>query len=149
MYKLGEDIGIFYLPEIDPAQGKPALGAGDGLMVPTPAAGDVRPEVLATAEFLSTPQGLQRGIERGNWIAANATTPKEWYANAYKLKVADDIVSNATSFGFDASDQMPPEANRAFWDGISAWIDSGGADTDTFVQSVDAAWPPVSGDLAP
>ena len=141
MYKLGEDIGIFYLPEIDSAQGKPALGAGDGLMVPTPAAGDVRPEVLATAEFLSTPQGLQRGIERGNWIAANATTPKEWYANAYKLKVADDIVSNATSFGFDASDQMPPEANRAFWDGISAWIDSGGADTDTFVQSVDAAWP--------
>jgi alpha-glucoside transport system substrate-binding protein len=141
MYKLGEDIGIFYLPEIDPAQGKPALGAGDGLMVPTPAAGDVRPEVLATAEFLSTPQGLQRGIERGNWIAANATTPKEWYANAYKLKVADDIVSNATSFGFDASDQMPPEANRAFWDGISAWIDSGGTDTDTFVQSVDAAWP--------
>ena len=60
---------------------------------------------------------------------------------SYKLKVADDIVSNATSFGFDASDQMPPEANRAFWDGISAWIDSGGTDTDTFVQSVDAAWP--------
>ena len=55
--------------------------------------------------------------------------------------MADDIVSNATSFGFDASDQMPPEANRAFWDGISAWIDSGGTDTDTFVQSVDAAWP--------
>ena len=81
MYKLGEDIGIMYLPEIDPAQGKPALGAGDGLMVLTPAAGDVRPEVLATAEFLSTPQGLQRGIERGNWIAANATTPKEWYAD--------------------------------------------------------------------
>ena len=69
------------------------------------------------------------------------TTPKEWYEGSYKLKVADDIVTNATSFGFDASDQMPPEANRAFWDGISAWIDSGGTDTDTFVQSVDAAWP--------
>lgn len=141
MYKLGEDIGIMYFPEIDPAQGKPALGAGDGLMVLTPASGDVRPEVKATAEFLSTPAGLQRGIERGNWIAANATTPKEWYADHYKLQVASDIVSNATSFGFDASDQMPPEANRAFWDGISAWIDSGGADTDKFVQSVDAAWP--------
>jgi alpha-glucoside transport system substrate-binding protein len=141
MYKLGEDIGIMYFPEIDAAQGKPALGAGDGLMVLTPASGDVRPEVKATAEFLSTPAGLQRGIERGNWIAANATTPKEWYEGLYKLKVASDIVSNATSFGFDASDQMPPEANRAFWDGISAWIDSGGVDTDKFVQSVDAAWP--------
>ena len=47
MYKLGEDIGIMYLPAIDAAQGTPALGAGDGLMVLTPAAGEVRPEVKA------------------------------------------------------------------------------------------------------
>ena len=67
--------------------------------------------------------------------------PRSGTRVSYKLKVASDIFNNATSFGFDASDQMPPEANRAFWDGISAWIDSGGTDTDTFVQSVDAAWP--------
>ena len=63
MYKLGEDIGIFYLPAIDAAQGTPALGAGDTLMVLTPAAGDVRPEVKAAAEFLATPYGLKRGID--------------------------------------------------------------------------------------
>jgi alpha-glucoside transport system substrate-binding protein len=143
MYKLGEDIGIMYFPEVDAAQGKPALGAGDTLMVLTPASGDVRPEVKAVAEFLSTPQGLQRWIERGSAISANQTTPAEWYANAYKLKVAAEIVGNSTSFGFDASDLMPPEANRAFWDGVSAWIDAGGTDeaTDQFVQSVDSAWP--------
>ena len=102
-----------------------------------------RPEIRAVAEFLSTPYGLQRWIERGSAISANQTTPEGWYAGAYKLAVAADIVSNSTSFGFDASDLMPAEANRAFWDGISAWIDAGGTDaaTDQFVQSVDAAWP--------
>jgi alpha-glucoside transport system substrate-binding protein len=144
-YVVGEDIGIMYFPPIDPAQGKPALGAGDTLMVltPPPVAGvsTVRPEVMAVAEFLSTPYGLQRWIERGSAISANQTTPDEWYQGYYKLDVAADIVANSTSFGFDASDLMPPEANRAFWDGISAWIDSGGTATDEFVQSVDAAWP--------
>jgi alpha-glucoside transport system substrate-binding protein len=138
-YVLGEDIGIMYFPGIDPAHGTPALGAGDTLMVLVDNAD--RPEIRAVAEFLSTPFGLQRWIERGSAISANQTTPAEWYADAYKLDVAADIVGNSTSFGFDASDLMPPEANRAFWDGISAWIDSGGTATDQFLQSVDAAWP--------
>jgi alpha-glucoside transport system substrate-binding protein len=143
-FKVGEDIGIMYFPAIDPAQGKPVLGAGDTLMVLTPAAGDVRPEVKAVAEFLSTPSGLQRWIERGSATHANQTTPEEWYQSAgYKSTVAADMVANSTALGFDASDLMPPEANRAFWDGISAWIDAGGTEaaTTTFVQSVDAAWP--------
>jgi alpha-glucoside transport system substrate-binding protein len=143
-FVVGDDIGIMYFPQIDPAHGTPALGAGDTLMVPTPPAGaEVRPEVKAVAEFLSTPHGLQRWIERGSAISANQTTDSAWYEGFYKLDVAAEIVGNSTSFGFDASDLMPPEANRAFWDGISAWIDAGGTDaaTDTFVQSVDAAWP--------
>lgn len=143
-YVVGEDIGIMYFPPIDEAAGVPALGAGDTLMVLTPGDGsDVRPEVKAVAQFLSTPFGLQRWIERGSAISANQTTPDAWYAGSYKLKVAADIVSNSTTFGFDASDLMPAEANRAFWDGITAWIDAGGTEaaTTTFVQSVDAAWP--------
>jgi alpha-glucoside transport system substrate-binding protein len=140
-YVVGEDIGLMYFPEIEAEHGKPALGAGDTLMVlrDDPA----KPEIRAVAEFLSTPFGLQRWIERGSAISANQTTPDEWYAGAYKLSVAADIVGNSTSFGFDASDLMPAEANRAFWDGISAWIDAGGTEdaTTQFVQSVDAAWP--------
>ena len=140
-YVLGEDIGIMYFPQIDPAHGTPALGAGDTLMVLTD--DPARPEIRAVAEFLSLPQGTQRWIEAGSAISANQTTPPEWYDGAYKLDVASEIVANSTSFGFDASDLMPPEANRAFWDGITAWIDAGGTPeaTDTFVQSVDAAWP--------
>jgi alpha-glucoside transport system substrate-binding protein len=137
-YVLGEDIGIMYFPPIDPAQGNPALGAGDTLMVLVD--NPDRPEIRAVAEFLSTPYGPKAWIDIGSGIAANQTTPAEWYTS-YKQGIAADIVGNSTSFGFDASDLMPPEANRAFWDGITAWIDSGGTGTDQFVQSVDAAWP--------
>ena len=141
MYVLGEDIGMAYFPPIDSAQGSPVLVAGDTLMVPTPAGGaEVRPEVKAVAQFLATPYGPKAWIDIGSGIAANQTTPTEWYTS-YKQGIAADIVGNSTSFGFDASDLMPPEANRAFWDGITAWIDSGGTETDAFVQSVDAAWP--------
>ena len=101
---------------------------------------EARPEIRAVAEYLATPYGLKPWIDIGSAQSANQTTPAEWY-QSYKQQIAADIVANSTSFGFDASDLMPAEANRAFWDGITAWIDSGGTDTDQFVQSVDAAWP--------
>ena len=136
---LGEDIGLMYFPEIDPAQGTPALGAGDTLMVLTPAAGEVAPRSRRRPSSCRPRMVCSAGSSVEARSPRTQTTPKEWYEGPYKLEVAADIVSNATSFGFDASDLMPPEANRAFWDGISAWIDTGGTDTDTFVQSVDAA----------
>ncbi|MDQ3937812.1 MAG: extracellular solute-binding protein, partial [Chloroflexota bacterium] len=111
MYEIGTDIGIFYLPPIDPAFGTPALGSADTLMVLQD-----RPEVRAVAQFLSTPQGTQRWIEAGSAISANTTTPQEWYQGFYKLDVAAQIVNNATYLGFDASDLMPPAVGAgAFW----------------------------------
>ena len=65
-----------------------------------------RPEVRAVAEFLATPQGIQRWIEAGSAISTNTSTPAAWYAGAYKLKVASDIANNAAGIGFDASDLM-------------------------------------------
>ena len=134
-YKLGEDIGLFYFPPIDAAQGKPGLGAGDTLMVLTD-----RPEVRATAQFLATPYGLKNWIDIGSAQSANVNTPKEWY-KSYKQQVAADIVSNSTSFGFDASDLMPPAVNSAFWAGMVKWIEAGGANTDEVVKGIDATWP--------
>ena len=140
MYKLGEDIGIFYLPSIDSAQGTPGLGAGDTLMVLTRMTLKHDPRSGPWPSTWRRRTASSRGSTSAARSRANQTTPAEWY-QSYKQQIAADIVANSTSFGFDASDLMPPEANRAFWDGITAWIDSGGTDTDQFVQSVDAAWP--------
>jgi alpha-glucoside transport system substrate-binding protein len=137
MYEIGEDIGIFYLPPIDPEFGTPALGSADTLMVLAD-----RPEVRAVAQFLSTPQGTQRWIEAGSAISANTETPPEWYEGAYKLDVAAGIVNNATALGFDASDLMPPEVGAgAFWTESVSWIQNNGTNLDQVLQNIDAAWP--------
>jgi alpha-glucoside transport system substrate-binding protein len=141
MYKLGEDIGMFYVPPIDAAQGTPVLVAGDTLMVLTPPQGEIRPEVQAVAEFLATPYGPKKWIDIGSGIAANSTTPSEWYTS-YKQGVSADIVGNATAVGFDASDLMPPVVGSgSFWSGMVEWIDAKGTNTDQVLQEIDASWP--------
>lgn len=136
-YVIGEDIGLFYFPAIDPAQGTPALGAGDALMVLAD-----RPEVRAAAQYLSTPAGIEAWIKAGSALSANQSTPAEWYAGNYKLEVASGIVANATSFGFDASDLMPSVVGAgSFWSEMVNWISAGGADTQARLQAIDASWP--------
>jgi alpha-glucoside transport system substrate-binding protein len=142
-YELGEDIGIFYLPPINEEQGTPVLGSADTLMVLVPAGGgEPREEVKAFAQFMSTPQAIQRWIEAGSAISANLTTPTEWYEGAYKLDIAAEIVANATAIGFDASDLMPPEVGAgAFWTQSVEWINANGENLDQVLQAIDAAWP--------
>ncbi len=144
-YILGQDIGLFYFPTIDPAEGTPVEGSGDTLLVPAPPDGSaVRPEVEAVAEFLATPEGTERWIQAGSAISANSTTPTDWYAGAYKLQVAADIVAKATSFGFDASDLMPAAVGAGTeWSELTDWINGGGTnpDTKTVLDAIDASWP--------
>jgi alpha-glucoside transport system substrate-binding protein len=146
MYGIGEDIGIFYLPPIDPEFGAPALGSADTLMVLqkdySAAPENTENAVRAVAQFLSTPQGTQRWIEAGSAISANNTTPQAWYADAYKLDVAAGIVNNASYLGFDASDLMPPAVGAgAFWTEGVNYINAGGTNLDAVLTAIDAAWP--------
>jgi alpha-glucoside transport system substrate-binding protein len=137
-YTIGEDgdIGIFPFPTIS-EQYKGAEGSADTIMVLVD-----RPEVRAFAEFLATPEGLKNWITGKGVLSPNVTTPDEWYANNYKLKVANDIASSATAIAFDASDLMPPTVGAgSFWTEISAWASSNGANTDATLQAIDASWP--------
>lgn len=135
-YIIGEDIGIFAFPTIDPAQ-KGAEGSGDTVLMMND-----RPEVRAVAEFLSTPEGLQKWIEAGSAISSNNKTPAEWYAGAYKLKVAADIVANASFIGFDASDLMPASVGAGtFWTQTVDWANNNGTNTDAVLKAIDDSWP--------
>lgn len=131
-FVVGEDVGLFYFPPIDPAYGNPALGAGDAFIVTAD-----RPEVRAVIQFLAVPEGIQTWIDAGSAISANQSTPAEWYAGNYKLEIASGIVANATSFGFDASDLMPA-SGAAFWAGVVDWISNDGTNTEAVLQAIDA-----------
>jgi alpha-glucoside transport system substrate-binding protein len=137
-YVIGDngDIGIFPFPTISD-QFKGAEGSADSFMVLND-----RPEVRAFAEFLATPEGLEGWIKSVGVLSPNVKVPAEWYASNYKLKVANDIASAATSIGFDASDLMPPAVGQgSFWTGISDWANSNGSNTDTVLKAIDDSWP--------
>jgi alpha-glucoside transport system substrate-binding protein len=135
-YVIGEDIGIFPFPTIS-EQFKGAEGSADTIMVLTD-----RPEVRAFVEFLATPEGLKNWIIGKGVLSPNVTTPAEWYEKNYKLKVANEIASNATAIGFDASDLMPPSVGAgSFWTGTVDWANNNGSNTDAVLQAIDESWP--------
>jgi len=137
-YKIGDngDIGIFPFPTISDTF-KGAEGSADSFMVLKD-----RPEVRAFAEFLATPEGLEGWIKSVGVLSPNVKVPAAWYANNYKLKVANDIASAATAIGFDASDLMPPAVGQgSFWTGISDWANSNGTNTDATLKAIDDSWP--------
>ena len=52
-----------------------------------------------------------------------------------------ELLANATSVRFDASDLMPAEVGAgSFWKAMTDWI-SGSTDLDTALAEVDASWP--------
>ncbi len=125
------------LPAHRPGPGTPVLGAGDALMVTQD-----RPEVRALAQFLATPAGIKAWIDAGSAISANQTTPAEWYTGNYKLEVARASSANATSFGFDASDLMPPAVGTGRSGPSASTGSRPTAPTPTSVlEAIDASWP--------
>jgi alpha-glucoside transport system substrate-binding protein len=135
-YVVGTDVGIFPFPTIDPNQ-KNAEGSADTMMMLVD-----RPEVRAVMEFFAVPAGIQAWIAAGSAISTNTTTPADWYAGAYKLKVAADIANNASGIGFDASDLMPAKVGAGtFWSKMDEWANSNGADTDGVLKAINDSWP--------
>jgi alpha-glucoside transport system substrate-binding protein len=137
-YKIGDDgdIGIFPFPNIDGTNNN-AEGSADSFMV-----FNDRPEVRAFAEFMATPEGLEGWIKSVGVNSPNVHVPAEWYAGNYKLKVANDVLANATGVGFDASDLMPPAVGQGtFWTQISDWANNNGTNTDAVLKAIDDSWP--------
>jgi alpha-glucoside transport system substrate-binding protein len=130
----GVDSSFFYLPPIDEQYGRPVLGGGDVF-----AAFSDRPEVLAVLEYLASPESAQGWIEAGGFISPNLGVPNEWYGN-YVDQAQAEILQNATTFRFDASDLMPAEVGAGtFWSGMVDWV--GGRDAATVLQAIEDSWP--------
>ena len=135
-YIVGEDVGLFAFPAIDPNQPN-VEGSADTMMMLVD-----RPEVRAVTEFLATPEGLENWILAGSALSPNNTVPVGWYAGAYKLKVANEVSSSATAIGFDASDLMPGAVGAGtFWTQSVDWVNNNGTNTDAVLKAIDDSWP--------
>lgn len=132
--EVGEDVDYFYLPPIDEEQGRPVLGAGDLF-----SAMQDRPEVRAVMRWLATGESTRGWLEQGGFVSPHNDTPLDWYPSDVDRGYAE-ILQNATTFRFDASDLMPGQVGTgAFWTGMVDWVN--GEDLDEVLSSIDEAWP--------
>jgi alpha-glucoside transport system substrate-binding protein len=131
----GVDYDFFYLPPVDPAYGEPVLMAGDIY-----AMFNDRPEVAAFMEYLSTGASTEPIVRNGRGLSPHQDSSLDWYGSELDRKVAE-ILLNAETVRFDASDLMPPEVGTgSFWSAMVDYV-SGSIDLDTALQEIDDSWP--------
>lgn len=131
----GVDYDFFYMPPIDEQYGKPVLVAGDIM-----AMHNDRPEVRALMEYFSTGASVESWVKAGGAISPHYDSSLDWYSNEIDRGVAE-IILEADSVRFDASDLMPGEVGAgSFWKGMTDYI-SGVTDLETALKEIDTGWP--------
>jgi alpha-glucoside transport system substrate-binding protein len=126
----GTDYNFFPFPDINSQYAGAVEGAGDlfGMFHDTPAA-------KSLMKYLVTAQAQDIWVKIGGALSANKN------ANDYPddiSKRSAQILANAKSFVFDASDSMPSAMNDAFWKGMVA-LTNGSKSVDQVLSDLDAA----------
>jgi alpha-glucoside transport system substrate-binding protein len=131
----GVDYDFFYLPPIDESLGKPVLGGGDIY-----AMFNDRPESRAVIQFFASAESVKGWVEAGGTISPHNDSSLDWYKDPVTRKLAE-ILKNATTFRFDASDLMPGAVGAgSFWKSMTDFV-SGSIDEDTALKQIDDSWP--------
>jgi alpha-glucoside transport system substrate-binding protein len=129
-HQAGTDYNFFPFPDIDPQFAGAVEGAGDlfGMFHPTAAA-------KSLMKYLVTAQAQDIWVKIGGALSANKN------ANSYPDEVSKrsaEIIANAKTFAFDASDSMPTAMNDAFWKAMVA-LTNGNKSVDQVLEDLDKA----------
>ncbi|CDN96010.1 ABC transporter substrate-binding protein [Agrobacterium tumefaciens] len=133
--KVGTDADFFYMPTYasKPDLGKPVLGAGTLVTITKEA-----PAAKAFVEFLQTPIAHEVWMAQSSFLTPYKGVNVETYANE-QMKRQGEILTTATSFGFDGSDLMPGKIGAgAFWTGMIDFV--GGKSADQVASDIQKAW---------
>ncbi len=129
-HQSGKDYNFFQFPDIDPQHAGAVEGAGDlfGMFHDTPAA-------RSLMKYLVTAQAQDIWVKAGGALSANKNAKS--YPDDISKRSAD-ILANAKSFVFDASDNMPTAMNDAFWKAMVA-LTNGSKTVDQVLADLDKA----------
>ena len=131
----GVDYDFFYFPPVDPAYGEPVLMAGDIYTL-----FNDKPEAKALLEYLSTGASTEVMVSNGGGLSPHQDSSLDWYSNDIDRRIAE-ILLNAETVRFDASDLMPPEVGAGtFWSAMVDYV-TGAVDLDGALQEIDDSWP--------
>jgi alpha-glucoside transport system substrate-binding protein len=127
-------ITTFYFPGVS-ADNKPALGGGEFV-----GAFADRPEVAAVQLYLTTADWNNKKASLGGWFSAHLGLDTANVADPVNA-VAVEILQNATTFRFDASDVMPAAVGAgSFWKEMTAWVAEDKSDK-AVLDAIQASWP--------
>lgn len=112
----GEDYNFFIFPPIEEEHGNPLLTAGDlfGMFNDTP-------QSRALMQYLVTADAQAIWAERGGFLSANRNVDPAVYPDDITRQIGE-MLAEASSVRFDASDLMPEAVNNAFWTGILDYV---------------------------
>jgi alpha-glucoside transport system substrate-binding protein len=131
---VGEDADFFYFPAYaEKDLGSPVLGAGTlwAITNPSDAANDL-------IEFLKTPEAHEIWMGLGGFLTPHTGVNNDAFGDP-TLANMNDILLNATTFRFDASDLMPGAVGAgSFWTGMVDF--AGGADAAEVAARIQASW---------
>ncbi len=132
--ELGTDVDFFYFPAYaDRDLGKPVLGSGGLISI-----ADDAPVARAFLAFLQTPFAHEIHMSQGQFMTPHTGASPEAYQNPTQ-RALGEILTNATTFRFDASDLMPGEiGTAAFWTGMVDY--QTGASAEDAAASVQNRW---------
>lgn len=123
------DYNFFPFPSITAQYAGAVEGAGDlfGMFHNTP-------QAAALMKYLVSPQAQTLFVSGGEFLSANKAVAN--YPNSMNQRLGK-ILSGATSFVFDASDQMPTPMQSAFYSGLLQYIQYPGQ-LDSILQHLDS-----------
>ena len=110
----GRDFDFFYFPTYESKDlGRPVLGSGTQVVI-------TKESDLAHAfvEFLKTPIAHETWMAQSGFLTPHLGADPETFSTELQRQL-NEILTSASSFALDASDQMPPEIGaNAFWSGM-------------------------------
>jgi len=132
--EVGQDVDFFYFPAYeDQDLGTPVLGAGTLFSITQPS-----DATSAMIEFLKTPIAHEVWMALGGFLTAHAGVNPDTYVEDAQ-RAQGQILADATTFRFDASDLMPSEIGAgAFWSGMVDYVT--GASAEEVASDIQARW---------
>lgn len=127
-----DDYSVFPFPEINPAYGVPALGAGDVVVMLNDT-----PEARAFMQYLATPKPHEIWAAKGGFLSPHRGVSLDTYPDDI-TRLQAETLAGAEVFRFDGSDLMPAAVGAGtFWTGTVDYV--AGEDLDTVLQTIEAS----------
>ncbi|MCA9838584.1 MAG: carbohydrate ABC transporter substrate-binding protein [Trueperaceae bacterium] len=126
------DLGVFYLPNFASSQERPVLVSAPLVTLTTESEA-----AWALIAYLQTGLASELWAAQGHFLSPRSDLRLELYPTSYYVQQAQ-ILTSATSFRFDGSEQMPGPVRGAFYGALMDYVN--GAELGVLTPGIEAIW---------